>query len=337
MRRFARRFARTLIIVPFIVATLACSKPEEPELVVYTYDSFVSEWGAAPKIAPLFEKATGIKVHFVQKGDGGQLLAAALLEKDKPQADVILGLDNHLAPKALGANLFEAYAAKALADIPADLQIDPEHRLVPYDYGHFAIIWDSEKLAQPPLSLEDLTKPEFAKKLILMDPRTSTPGLGFLAWTKAVYGQAWKDYWARLKPNVLAMTPGWDTGYGLFTAGEAPLVLSYATSPAYHKEYDKTERYRALPFAEGHVRQIECAGIVKGAKHRKNAERFIEFLLSPECQAELPLTQWMLPANPRTELPASFSLALKPEKTLSSAEGSLTDDAVAAAAILAAQ
>jgi len=153
----------------------------------------------------------------------------------------------------------------------------------------------------PPASLEDLTKPEYSKKIILMDPRTSTPGLGFLAWTQAVYKDGWKDYWKRLAPSILVMTPGWDTGYGLFTKGEAPLVLSYSTSPAYHKAYEKTERYKALVFAEGHSAQIELAGILTSSRHKKDAEKFLDFLVSEEAQALLPETQWMY--QPTSPLP----------------------------------
>lgn len=331
-----RLLARILLSLSLPFLALSCAKKEEAELTVYTYDSFVAEWGAGPRLATLFEKETGIKVKFVSKGDGGQVLSAAILERKAPKADILLGLDNQLAPKVLGAELLRPYAAKGLDSLAPWLRFDPSKRLTPFDYGHFAIIWDSAKLKSPPASLEDLTKPEYAKKLILMDPRTSTPGLGFLAWTKAVYGPAWGLYWKRLAPSILAMTPGWDTGYGLFTAGEAPLVISYATSPAYHLENDKTERYKALEFKEGHPVQIEAAGILKDCPHPRNAERFLDFLLSPEAQAELPLTQYMYPVVEETRLPGSYSLALKPARTLSIDSSGLSEDAKAAAEILAA-
>jgi thiamine transport system substrate-binding protein len=331
-------FALVLLLVLVLASLLAsCAKKEDPELTVYTYDSFVADWGAGPAVAALFEKQSGIKVRFVSKGDGGQLLAAAVQERKKPEADIVLGLDNQLAPKALAADLFQPYEAKGLSGLPAWLRLDPSKRLTPFDYGHFAIIWDSKRLALPPASLEDLTKPEYARKLIIMDPRTSTPGLGFLAWTEAVYGASWADYWKRLQPSILAMTPNWDTGYGLFTSGEAPLVLSYATSPAYHLENDKTDRYRALEFKEGHPVQIEVAGIVKGAKHLGNARLFMDFLLSADCQALLPLTQYMYPVNPEVKLPESYSLALKPTLTLTIDAAHLADDAERAAAVLAAK
>lgn len=318
----------------FLLLVSSCAQKPESEIVIYTYDSFVAEWGAAPGLAALFEKETGLKPTFVSKGDGGQLLQAVLLEKDKPGADIVLGLDNNSLAKAIETGLFKAYKPKGIEALPAAIRLDEGNRLIPFDYGHFAIIWDSKTLPNPPTSLEDLAKPEYAKKLIIMDPRTSTPGLGFLAWTKAVYGDAWRDYWKRLTPSILAMTPSWDTGYGLFTSGEAPLVLSYATSPAYHLENDKTDRYRALEFSDGHPVQVEFAGILKGAKHPVNAERFMDFLISAAAQEVLPLTQYMYPANPETKLPESFSLALRPAKTLGNV-GLAADDAAAAAEILA--
>jgi thiamine transport system substrate-binding protein len=320
--------------LPALAQAKSQSQDEEKVLVVYTYDSFVADWGAGPVIGPLFEKATGIKLRFVSKGDGGQLLSSLLLEKSGGEADLALGLDNFLAPKALGSSLFRPYKPAGYESIPAKLRLDPSARLVPFDFGNFAIVWDSAKLALPPASLEDLTKPAYAKKLILLDPRTSTPGLGFLAWTKAVYGPAWRDYWKRLRPSVLVLAPGWDQGYGLFTAGEAPLVLSYATDGAYHLENEKTERYKALPFSDGLVTQVETAGILASAKHPRNAEKFMDFLISAACQRELPLTQWMYPVDPSVKLPDSFRAALKPAKTLEVDPTGLTDDALAAAEIL---
>jgi len=336
-RNLGRVLRFTVLVFSFSCAVaarlVAENASDAKSLIVYTYDSFVSEWGAGPKIAPLFEKATGIKVKFLSKGDGGALLSAVMLEKES-EADIVLGLDNFLAPKALSSGLFRAYEPKGYASLPASLKIDDSKRLIPYDYGDFAIVWDSGKLSNPPASLEDLTRPEYAKKLILLDPRTSTPGLGFLAWTKAVYGSAWKDYWKRLRPSVLTLAPSWDQGYGLFTSGEAPLVISYAADGAYHLEYEKTERYKALDFKDGLVQQVEAAGILAKAKHAKNAELFMDFLISEACQKEIPLTQWMYPVLSSVNLPESYRAALRPVKTLSIDPKGLTDDALEAVELL---
>jgi thiamine transport system substrate-binding protein len=290
------------------------------EVIAYTYDSFAGEWGPAGELAKRFKEKTGLSVTFINCGDGVQILSRAILEKDAPQADMVIGLDNNTAAKAGSAHILQAYKpAHADEVIPADLHtlLGAGWELTPYDYSHFAMIYDTQSSVPAPHSLDDLTKPVYAKKIILMDPRTSTPGLGFLTWTVAQYGKNYPEYWKALKPNILTMAPGWSAGYGLFTSGEAPLVISYTTSPAYHVEYDKTDRYQALIFAEGHPVQVEGAGILKGAANKKGAQLFMDFFISEEAQSVLPLTQWMYPANKNVALPDSYTKAApKPAKTL---------------------
>ncbi len=321
---------RTTIITILLFSMAAvfffsgCSKsskvsPERlKEVVVYTYDSFISEWGPGPALIEAFEKQSGYTLTFISVGDGGQVLSHAVLEKDNPQADVLVGLDNQLVEEARKRGILTAYKPlNADLLIPEHLRLADDWLLTPYDWSNFALIYDTQSSVREPLSLEDLTKEEYAKKIILMDPRTSTPGLGFVSWTVSVFGDNYLDYWNRLKPNILTMAPGWDTGYGLFTSGEAPLVISYTTSPAYHVEYEDTRRYKALIFDEGHAYQIEGAGIVKNAVNEKGAKAFIDFLISKEAQDLIPLLQWMYPVNSEVVLPPSFDAAPKAGKNLS--------------------
>lgn len=288
------------------------------EVVVYTYDSFISEWGAGPRIAELFEKKTGYRCVFIDTGDGAQVLSRAILEKNTPRADIILGVDNNLLAKALEADILEAYSPAGLREnVEERLIFDKSLRLIPYDWSSFSIMFDTASGLTPPASLEDLTADLYRKKIILMDPRTSTPGLGFVAWTIAVYRENYLDYWRRLKPNVLTVAPGWSTGYGLFTSGEAPLTISYTTSAAYHEANAEGERFRALTFDQGQTYQIEGAGILKGAANAEGARAFMDFLLSEEAQSLIPETQWMYPVNKQVRLPPSYAAAPFSPKDLS--------------------
>ena len=282
---------------------------EEKPLVIYTYDSFVSEWGPAPVLIPMFEEKYGIKVDIQSAGDAGQVLQKIFLEKDNPQADIVIGIDNNMLSDAIEKDVLESSGITPENLISEDLVLDSNSRLVPYDYGYFSIIYDSSVIDDPPHSLEDLTDEKYKESLILMDPRTSSPGRGFLLWTIAVYGDGFADYWERLMPSVLTITDGWDSGYGLFTSGEAPMVLSYTTSPAYHVEYEDTDRYKTVIFPEGHYMQIEGMGIIKGSSNAEKARLFIEFMLSREAQEIIPLTNWMYPVIKDAELPDSFSAA----------------------------
>jgi len=287
-------------------------------LVIYAYDSFVSEWGPGPQVVPLFEEKYGIRVELVSAGDAGQVLSRAVMEKKNPRADLIIGIDNNLLSRALDAEILESYRSPGADMIPRELVFDPGFFLTPFDYGFFSINYDSEKIPNPPRSLEDLTDPRFADSLILMDPRTSSPGLGFLLWTVQVYGDRYLEYWDRLAPSILTITDGWDSGYSLYTSGEAPMVLSYTTSPPVHVEYDNITRFRTAVFAEGNYLQIEGMGILKNAPHREAARKFIDFMLTDPFQEVIPLTNFMYPINKNTPEPESFrEYAPKPEKILS--------------------
>ncbi|AEF85869.1 thiamine-binding periplasmic protein [Treponema primitia ZAS-2] len=285
------------------------------ELVIWTYDSFNSEWGPGPELSQLFEDETGIAIRWVNHGDAGAVLSRLLLEGKDAGADIILGLDQNMAEKALSSGLLEGYKPAGADRILPELIIDESYRLIPWDYSYFAINYDSERLPNPPASLEELTRPEYAGKLILMDPRTSSPGLGFLTWTKAIYGDGWQDYWRRLRPSILTIAEGWSSGYGLYTEGEAPLVLSYTTSPGYHLEYESSDRYRAAIFAEGHPIQIEVAGLLGSAKNKGNAKKFLDFMLSDAFQNTAPHTNWMYPVTP-VALPDSYRINPKSDKPL---------------------
>ena len=291
----------------------------DQQLVIWTYDSFNSEWGPGPSVSKTFEEKTGIKITWVSHGDAGEILSRLLYEGkdtgDDALPDIILGLDQNLAKRALDSGLLEPYKPKGGENIFPELIIDPDYRLIPMDYSYFAIVYDSEKLPLPPQCLEDLTDPKFNKSLILIDPRTSSVGLGFFVWVKEVYGSAWQDYWRRLEPSILTIAEGWNSAYGLFTRGEAPMVLSYTTSPGYHLEYEHTERYKTAIFTDGHPMQIEAAGLLKAAKNKGNAKIFLDFMIDKDFQNIIPLTNWMYPVID-IPLPDSFRVNPKSDKPL---------------------
>jgi thiamine transport system substrate-binding protein len=285
------------------------------DLVIWTYDSFNSEWGPGPEVTNVFREKTGIQITWISHGDAGEILARLLLEGRNAGADIILGLDQNLAPRMLESGLLEAYRPRGAENILSELVLDSGFRLTPVDYSYFAIVYDSEKLPVPPRRLEDLASPQFRESLILMDPRTSSPGLGFFGWVKEVYGENWRDYWQRLAPSILTIADGWSSGYGLFTRGEAPMVLSYTTSPGYHLEYEETERYQAAIFSDGHALQIEAAGLLQAAENKDNAKVFLDFMLTGDFQNIIPLTNWMYPVID-IPLPSSFRINPKSGKPL---------------------
>ncbi len=302
------------MLAAFAWLSFSGAQAADKSLTIYTYESFTSEWGPGPKVKAAFEKTCGCTVNFVSVADGVALLSRLKLEGSGTKADVVLGLDTNLITEAKATGLFDASGVDTSAlKVPGDFKDDV---FVPYDYGHFAVIYDTQTIKTPPTSLKDLVEGDPAQKIVIEDPRTSTPGLGLLLWVKSVYGDKAPEAWAKLKKRVLTVTPGWSEAYGLFTKGEAPMVLSYTTSPAYHMVSENTDRYQAAAFSEGHYIQIEVAGLLKNAPDKALAQDFLKFMVTTGFQDTIPTNNWMMPVAATSEpLPDAFGKLVNPSKT----------------------
>ncbi len=298
-------------------ATLIAAQSAEAAdktLTIYTYESFTADWGPGAKVKAAFEKTCGCTVNYVSVTDGVALLSRLKLEGAGTKADVVLGLDTNLVDEAKDTGLFDTSGIDTSGlKVPGDFKDDV---FVPYDYGHFAVVYDTQAIKNPPKSMKDLVEGDPTQKIVIEDPRTSTPGLGLLLWVKSVYGDKATDAWTKLKGRILTVTPGWSEAYDLFTKGEAPMVLSYTTSPAYHMIEDKTDRYQAAAFSEGHYIQIEVAGLIKSSANKELARDFLKFMVSPGFQDTIPTNNWMMPVSATSEpLPDAFSKLVVPSKT----------------------
>lgn len=282
-------------------------------LTIYTYDSFTSEWGPGAAVAAAFEAECGCRVEWVSVEDAGVLLSRLRLEGDGTKADVVLGLDTNLMAEARATGLL---APHELAITGLDLPIPwGDDVFVPFDYGYFAFVYDAERLPNPPTSLAALVDGD--TPILIEDPRTSTPGLGLLLWMRQVYGDGADAAWARLAPRIVTVARGWSEAYGLFLDGEAPMVLSYTTSPAYHRIVEQTDRYRAAMFDEGHYLQVEVVAMTRTTDVPELARRFLAFTTSTAFQEAIPTGNWMFPAVDLGDgLPPEFAALPAPSRVL---------------------
>ncbi|WP_117195133.1 thiamine ABC transporter substrate binding subunit [Rhizobium terrae] len=307
------------LILSIVTAAAALSfsttvQAREKTLTVYTYESFISDWGPGPKVKEAFEKTCACRLNFVGVADGVALLTRLKLEGEKTDADIALGLDTNLISEAKATGLFGPHGLDTSAvKVPGNYSDDT---FIPYDYGHFAVVYDTQTVKNPPRSLKDLVEGDPSQKIVIEDPRTSTPGLGLLLWVRSVYDDKAPEAWAKLRKRVLTVTPGWSEAYGLFTKGEVPMVFSYTTSPAYHMVEEKTDRYQAAAFSEGHYIHIEVAGLLKGSHDKDMARQFLKFMVSPAFQDIIPTTNWMMPATKTSApLPDAFGKLVQPKNT----------------------
>jgi len=321
MNKFIFSLVTVLLLLLAACSPTPTQTPGPVTLTIMTHDSFaISE-----DVAQAFEEEFNVKLVFLKSGDTGAALNRAILMKDAPEADVFYGVDNTFLSRAVQEGIFESYTSPVLAEIPEEFTAGLSGVVTPIDYGDVCINYDRAWFAASglavPGSLEDLTLPAYGNPqgeglLVVENPATSSPGLAFLLATIAEYGEdGYLDYWRALKANGVVVVNDWETAYYTnFSAssgkGLQPMVVSYATSPAAEVIY-ASEPLTEAPTASiidpnTCFRQIEYAGILKGTSNPELAQRFIDFMLSPRFQEDVPLQMFVYPVNPQAGLPAEF-------------------------------
>jgi thiamine transport system substrate-binding protein len=299
----------------------ACTPAPAPPrtLKVLTHASFSVTKG----LVAGFEQANNATVQFISGGDAGETLNKALLAKGNPLADVLYGVDNTFFGRAIAGDILEPYAAPGLADIPGDLKLDPQNRLLPVDFGYVDLNYDRkyfvEKSQAIPQTLEDLTKPAYKGLLVVENPAISSPGLAFLLATVGYFGESgvytWQTFWQDLRKNDLLVVDDWNAAYyNEFSAsgkGKRPLVVSYATSPALEVFFASDPKPAEPPTGnilpnKASFRQIEFVGVLKGSQVPDLARKFVDLMLSQAFQEDVPLQMGVYPANTKAALPDLF-------------------------------
>ena len=294
-----------LVIIIFLISIFSSSLRAE-KLTIYTYDSFVSEWGPGPIVEKIFEDKYEIDLQFIAVDSAATLLNKIILEGENTKADLVLGLDMNLFNAAEKSQLFVSHNLKNINNkltLPLNWESDI---FVPYNYGYFAFVYNNKTLKNPPLSMEDLINKTDAR-IVIQDPRTSTPGLGLLTWMKALYGDSAQNKWSQLNKKIISVTKGWtDAYYNFFMAGEADIVLSYSTSPAAHIMFEENYDISASTFKEGNYISVEFAGILNSSKNKQMANKFLDFMISDDFQKVIPGTNIMYPVT-NVEMPEAFN------------------------------
>lgn len=312
MGRLALFFAMIGMVA---LAVGACGSDDgDKSLTVVTHDSF----NLSEELIKQFENDNGVTVKVLPKGDAGAMLTSLILTKKHPEGDVAFGVDNTLLSRALDEGVFSSYSSPLLSAVPNQFQAEGGNFVTPIDYGYVNLNYDIAKLkslkVDPPKRLEDLTDAKYKGLVVVENPATSSPGLAFLIATVDYFGESkYLDWWRAMKSNGLVVVEGWETAYNTnfsLKGGPQPIVLSYATSPAFEQLFadpPRADAPTANVLADKAVfRQIEYAGVLKGTKHEALARKFIDFLLSKPVQEDIPGQMAVFPVNADAQVPDAF-------------------------------
>ncbi|MFF5705779.1 thiamine ABC transporter substrate binding subunit [Streptomyces sp. NPDC012794] len=297
----------------------ATGAPKSKTVTLVSHDSF----NVTATVLKEFEQQSGYTVKVLKSGDAGAALNQEILTKGSPRGDVFFGVDNTLLSRALDNGIFTPYDAKGLDTVKPEFVLDQQHRVTPVDSGDICVNYDkayfADKRIAPPQTLDDLVKPEYKNLLVTENAATSSPGLGFLLASVGKYGEeGWKDYWSKLKANGVEVVDGWEQAYnerfsgsagGKKAKGDRPLVVSYASSPPVEVLYGEPQPADApTGVATGTCfRQVEFAGLLKGAKNEEGGKALIDFLVSKKFQEDMPLQMFVNPVVKDAKLPELFT------------------------------
>ncbi len=326
------RVAATVSAVALAAALAACSvstsdddAPREgsgaakpTKVVLATHDS----WAMPKPLVRAFEEDTGLDLVVVPNGDAGQLTNKLVLTKDAPIADVVYGLDNTFASRALDAGVL---ANDAATDAPAsasdyELPGDARRALAPVDWGDVCVnvddAWFADQGKPEPRTLDDLTKPAYEGLFSTPSAATSSPGFAFLLSTVAAYGEdGWQDYWRDLMDNGARVAGSWTDAYeGDFTAsgqGDRPIVLSYNSSPPFTVP-EGGSKPTTSALLDTCFRQVEYAAVLDGAKNPDGAREVVAWLQSRAVQEALPDNMYVFPVDDGATLPPLWAKYAEP-------------------------
>jgi len=311
---------KKVIAIMILFLLVGCAPTDEGQsaepqrLTVMTHDSFeISE-----EVLTAFELEHDVEVVFLKAGDTGTAVNKAALSVGSPLADVFYGVDNTFLSRALDEEIFEVYKSPLLAGIPDEFKLDAGNRALPVDYGDVCLNYDKAYFAelglQPPTDLADLLKSEYANLLVVQNPATSSPGLAFLFATIGAFGsEGYLDFWQGLVENGVHVVNDWETAYySEFSrwGGAYPIVVSYGSSPPfevlYAEEVIDEPPTGVVTGAGSCFRQIEFVGILAGTENRELAELWVDFMLSPAFQEDLPWQMYVFPVNSEAQLDQAF-------------------------------
>jgi thiamine transport system substrate-binding protein len=292
----------SLIILIFYKNSETENSTSLPILRVYTYSSFLSQWGPGPLLKDRFEIDCQCKIQYIDAGEGALFVQKIKNDLDAG-VDLVLGFDQFDLPELQKQIAWRPVSTTRSLRTDITHLIHKDSPFLPFDWGVLAFVTKSTgessqgaSIDLAPKSLDSWIKSLGTNKISLQDPRTSTPGLQFLLWLIRTEGEEKAfEKLAQLQKNIHSYSSSWSSSYGLFQKNQVQWTWSYITSPIYHQIEEKDDSKRFLPFKEPLPVQLEYLGVPDKCKQCDLALRFVEFVYTDFSQKIIMSKNYMLP------------------------------------------
>ncbi len=258
------------------------------EMVLYTsHDRIFSD----PVIVK-FEKEKGIRVKRVFDTEATKTAGLAnrlILEKDHPKADVFWNNEIVRTIILKKKGCLEKYISASAVDIPSQFK-DSEGFWAGFAARARVLILNTDRLKESeyPHSIFDLTKPEWKGKICIANPLFGTTSTHCAALFVVLGEARAMDYFSKLMANRVAVLAGNATTKDRVSAG-----IYYAgftdTDDGNEALLQKQPVKIVFPDQDslGTLLIPNTVALIKGCQHPSEAKEFIDFILSPEIEADL--------------------------------------------------
>ncbi len=299
-------------------------------LTIYAYDSFLKYGNNYNKtfstVFGTFAREHNVTINVVNKSN---LLPTLESQKGTPGADIVIGLTNMNGVTAVSNNLLVKYSPPGASYVNSSLMNEMGSAvsyLTPYEYSYLGIDYNRSFVNNTAFaphgqffpSFENLTNSSLASNLLMENPTIDDTGEGFLLWEIAYYQHVLHENWTKFWNSTKAYATGnvldsWGTAFGQYDTGPGTnMVVSYLTDPAYnvYNGYGNGSG-STVTYHNGTAygwRTIYGIGIVNGSHNLSLDRQFVSYFLNQTVQSQLPLNEWMYPANQSTPLPPVFGV-----------------------------
>jgi iron(III) transport system substrate-binding protein len=227
----------------------------------------------------------------------GELGARMLAERKNPQADCVWGWAVTNMADFADRGMLEKYKPKGWKNIPDKFK-DPNGYWTAIDLYMAAFVLNTDVMKKKnlpkPKGWKDLTNPVYKGMLVMPNPASS--GTGFLqvasilemfdpdyAKKPVKKNKAW-DFLKELDKNMAQYIKSGSKPAKLTAAGEFAIGCSFAF--VYSSLKKKGFPVEMVLPAEGAGYELESNALLKGAKHRREAKKFLDWAISEDAMKE---------------------------------------------------